>query len=427
MKSLLVVPWGNPREWKEVEYVFDGSCAKSKSTLPLLLENIKPAIAIVIILDTIAESGESYSDIIDNARSFCLDFISNELGVKEQVEVIVVPGVGEFRNGIFKGKIKDFYAYVLFRLSQLFPSEDIAIHLDLTHGVNFMPALTYRAVREIAGIIAICKEVKFAVYNSEPYTRGVKSLAIHLVESSRMKPVPSFDVLSWSKRLLEPINLEAKEREKLFRYELKCRDRIDVRKLNAFLSSIVNGLPLVLYSSYPDIEELENCLKISEEVYKKYISISTNGKLLVERKLCFGDDFVACVKVYLTAKILSQSNRLEATLDELHKLRKILFLNKKLDSAISRDLYEIEERVKKAIEDGRTGEFKTWTPLSKLIEGKSEINLRNFLAHSGLERNITEIKLDLTSEIRKAIKVRYAPEKLKDVMDLASNSLIQST
>ncbi len=65
--------------------------------------------------------------------------------------------------------------------------------------------------------------------------------------------------------------------------------------------------------------------------------------------------------------------------------------------------------------------------LSKFFQGKSEeINQRNFLAHSGLERNVTEIKLDKDAldkkyekSLRKSIILRYTPAKHEKVMNSA--------
>ncbi|RLI74482.1 TIGR01897 family CRISPR-associated protein [Archaeoglobales archaeon] len=433
MERVLILPWGNPVGWSEVEYEFNGCKLKSRSTLPILIKVIKPSKTIVIALDTIANSGKSYSEVVNNVRNFCLDFISNELGVKERVDVLVAPGVGEFPNGVFKGRMEDFYSYILFKLSQILPNGDIAIHLDLTHGVNFMPALTYRAVAEIAGIYAICKQVKLTVYNSEPYNKNIKKLSIHVVEDSEVKPRPSLDALTSSKRLLRPLNMNPEEREKLFKHELKCRGQIGYQELNAFLSSVANGLPLVLYSLYPDTTTLENCLKISEEVFMNYIDVSiSNGRLLVERKLCFDYDFMACTKVYLTAKVLNLSRKYEVTLAELHGLIKTIFSAKKLKSAISRDLHEIESRTREAIKAGKL-KHKSWILLRELVGSKNESsheepNLRNFLAHSGLERNITQIKvmilnMDFEKSLRNTIIIRYAPSKIKTAINLASDGI----
>jgi len=436
MESLLILPWGDPKGWEEVEYVFNDIKLKSRSTLPLLIKKIKPSKVIVITLDTLASSGNSYSEILDNVRNYCSDFISNKLGVKEKVDVLVAPGVGEFKNGVFKGRMEDFYSYILFKLSQILPNGDAAIHLDLTHGVNFMPTLTYKAISEIAGIYAICRRVKLTVYNSEPYNKNIKKLSIHVVEDSETKPRPSLDALTSSKRLLRPINMNPEERERLFKHELKCRSRIDYRELNAFLSSVANGLPLALYSLYPDATALENCLKISEKVFMKHVDVSSsNGRLFVKRKLCFDYDFRACTKVYLTTKVLNMLRKREVVLAELYELIKTIFSAKKLKSAISRDIYEIENRVKECI-IGEKSKYNSWILLRELVKGKDKSkgkssrekpDLRNFLAHSGLEHNITQIKVVISDGYERSLKdiilVRYAPSEIKTVVDLASNGV----
>jgi CRISPR-associated protein Csx1 len=96
--------------------------------------------------------------------------------------------VGVFENWNFIGNMEDFYGYVLYKFVDILSAEfdkdleDLELYLDLTHGINFMPVLTYRAIREISEIITA--NATLHVYNSDPYRREA-SLRIHLVESSR--------------------------------------------------------------------------------------------------------------------------------------------------------------------------------------------------------------------------------------------------
>ena len=428
MNNILIAPWGNPYGWSEVKYSFQDYVAKSKSSLPVLIDLIKPSRVIVIILDTLAKSGTNYDEIILSAKMVCEEFVENEFGMnKRSIEIIVAPGVGEFPNGTFKGRMTDYYASILFKLSDMLSTENnlqvVTIHLDLTHGINFMPTLTYRALREIAGILALTRDtVIFRVYNSDPYTRESKELSINVVESTHMLPDPCKDMISESLRLLEPITLTSKECERLFKEELReCKESINYRELNAFLSSIVNGLPLVLSTFYPDPSNLKNCLNYIERLYNRYVHVTTiDGRLYVERSVSYGNDFVVCTKAYLTAQVINMRRKTELSLQELHEIRKFVFSKiSKLDATISYDLYWIKDKVM-----GLINNLCDWIILAKALgEDVKDPDFRNFLAHSGLERNILEIKYNPVKSLEESIMVRYNQKKLSTVLDYSSKGL----
>jgi len=56
------------------------------------------------------------------------------------------------------------------------------VYLDISHGINFMPTLTYRALNEILGVLAHTRRISLEIYNSEPVNKGIDGAAIHLVE-----------------------------------------------------------------------------------------------------------------------------------------------------------------------------------------------------------------------------------------------------
>ena len=440
VEKILVAPWGNPWKssggyrWSIVRYYFDrGKSMESRSSLPLLFDELEPSVALVIVLDTVAEGRvESYSELLNSVSQRYFDFLK-ELGLEEsKIKLLVAPGVGRFQNGVFEGMMRDFYAFVLYEIARRLPVDqeigELEIHLDLTHGMNFMPAMTYRAVRELAGILSQSVQVKLFVYNSEPYVRGTKELCIQLVEETSIPPSPCRRSLSHQIRLLEPFDLKSEERRTLYENDLALRtELLKSQQINAFLGSLVNGLPLVLFTFYPEINEIKKALDLAKDVFFWYVHLRFDDeKIMVRRRVGFGDDFCTLVKAYAAAMALRLERKEEVNLSMLHEIRERFFSwHKRLNSAIGTDLHKIKETMEEVIKQGKKDEFREWKPLGELIEEKGGFSKRNFLAHSGLERNVTEVKLiDEALELKEAILLRYKRDRLPDIMDTSSWGLL---
>jgi len=158
---------------------------QTKSSLPAILNyaNPKPEKVFFIVLDTVIKHPvSSYKELKDSVVTYYQEFLrSLNLGSEIPVEVIVAPGVGRFRLdgescAEFLGLLTDYSAYVAYEISRSLlqiSGDELTVHLDLTHGINFMPSLTYAVICEVLGAIAITKKVRLKVYNSEPYIRAL--------------------------------------------------------------------------------------------------------------------------------------------------------------------------------------------------------------------------------------------------------------
>jgi len=409
----LIVTWGNPWKydvklseyigfnWEIVKYHIkceDGILkCKARSTLPLLYDYFRPNKVFIVVLDTIAEHYEdTYCKLIKLVIEKYREFLK-ELGLNgSNFQIIVAPGVGVFPNGLFEGAMEDFYAYILYRLVEGISNliaDELEICLDLTHGINFMPTLTYRAVKELAGIIALAANVRLRVYNSEPYVRGVNELRVHLIEDSRIRPNPCTEALSHQLRFLKRVELEKEKFGELCRSlrEEFNKNNLDREELNAFLGSIVNGLPLVLYTFSPDRDSIEAYLKYIEKCYKGYISMQPYKGIRphVKRLVSFSRDFIVMSKILLTSSVLGLKRRYEVPIEELDTVRRKIFsYHDRLNAMISNDLYQIREALRSSDK-----EPSKWIQLKEVLMLKGEYSLRNFLAHSGLEGNVTLVNI----------------------------------
>lgn len=440
--KLLIVVWGNPwrfdidtksycgYNWDIVEYRINDKCDYSRTSLRLLMKYVNPNKCYIIVLDTVAfKQYKSYGDLKDDIKRMYLNFIQDELKIeKSDIKILVSPGVGDFPNGLFEGSMSDFYHYVYYAITkelvQDLPEDAdiVEFHVDLSHGINFMPTLTYNVIKEISGALALVyNHVRLIVYNSEPYVRGVKRLNIHIVEQCLVKPeVSRYGLRQRGKiRFIEPLGLSDDKRRELDEKQRQCvkDNNIDIKELNVFLGALINGLPLALLTFFPNVESIGRCLEELVNIYERFIEITFGDKLKVIRKTKLTENISILSKIYLIASMLSRKlglhRKTEVSLSELERLRKNLYSkNDKLDAQISRDLREVQENWQRVPQE--------WTPLKDVIGSEGGFDPRNFIAHSGLEKNVTEVKR-INSEI--LLRYRQSREEKKKIIEAAIKGL----
>ena len=212
---ILISPWGDPRQWSDVTYIYDNVKLKSKTSLKILQQRLQPEKTLIIGLDTLAKEGSNYSELKKDAETLLEESVK-EFGLGN-TEILIAPGKGDFFNGTFEGNMMDYYYYTLWKLSEMLIGDNIPeeIHLDLTHGINFMPVLTYRAVKQVLGVLGIFKrDIKLRVYNADPFVPNVTGeLSINMVEDSTVIPTP-FKSKVKDYRIVKSESLLNKERKK---------------------------------------------------------------------------------------------------------------------------------------------------------------------------------------------------------------------
>jgi CRISPR-associated protein Csx1 len=429
MNSIFIATWGNPWKpgWDSVKYIHENKTLESRSSLPILLDCVepKPNRVLIIVLDTVVNRfTSSYDELLSQVHSMYSEFIGKDLGIdlkNNNVKILIAPGVGRFNvdGGFIKfdGSLSDFYAYVLFELSKVFleSGDEITVHLDLSHGINFMPSLTLTALRELLSALSLISNVRLKIYNSEPYVKNVtKTLTIHLVEDREVTPILDIKPLGMKGECkflkVKVVAMSPEERSILKNMRL---NRGEVSELNAFLSSVFNGLPLALYTFYPDTEDLREKLERAVEFWRSRMSVARDAdEINIVRKVSFAEDFARCIMINFIATMLKLSRKKEVALGDLESVRKNFFSkwSAKFNAMISSDLGKIREDVDKYTV--KYTAIKSWTKLYEVFDEKpGGFDPRNFLAHSGLERNIVELKIEGSS-----IKIRYADNCLEEVV-----------
>ncbi|MDV3104835.1 CRISPR-associated CARF protein Csx1 [Thermococcus waiotapuensis] len=452
MRRVLVATWGNPFPWEEIGYRVNckdwriEGCndveMKNVSTLPVLLKALNPEKTIILVLDTLAnltlrndvpkkELG-SYEMVKKDVEERVRWFIDNKVlplvedgktrELLKEAKIVVAPGIGEFDNASVEGDVLDFYYFVLKTLAEELPTEDTEVFLDLTHGINFMPVLTYRALKNLLGLLAYLRTVRLHVMNSEPIPSGekpwkeeiVKSkvLNIHLIESEELGPRPMYSIF---------------------------RDRNDKKKRewSAFISSVANGFPLVFATFYPKINSVMGIIEASLKEFDDSIEVSMKPdivgktKVHVVRKRGFNRDFKTAVKLYYLLRVLQgefggKYPKEGVTTKELSDITKKLFVKMpRIGVVVEKQVSELSEleEGKGVYEDGtsrripgildkidkdkKLNDLKkrkglSYGELRKTIKlGSSsgdslnpEPGVRNFIAHSGFEYNLVWVRYE---------------------------------
>ncbi len=445
MKRVLVATWGNPFQWEVVKYRVNcqelglEKCnnveMKNVSTLPVLLEALQPDITIILVLDTLVnltlkndiqdgelESYEGVKSDVDKRVNWFISkrvipLVENEKTgeLLENAEIVVAPGVGEFSNASVEGNVLDFYAFVLKTLAERLPVEDTEVFLDLTHGINFMPVLTYRALKNLLGLLAYLRTARLHVLNSEPFPQGDRDWKAEILKS-------------------EVLNIRSIESEEL-RPKPLYSPIPDKPEWSAFISSVTNGFPLAFATFYPGKKNIEDYINrlYSEflEAIEATMEVDKAGKrkVHVRRKRPLGKDFRTAVKLYYMIRVFGTvfkgypktGSKKEVTLDELFEISSKLFARmprigivvedqlcelKNLQERTITELGKRRKRVpksllgKKGIILGELYQARNQNFTSSGNPINKDIKIRNFIAHSGFEFNTVSVKLKDTIRVR---------------------------
>jgi len=428
--KLLVVSWGDFDRWSEVKYRFGDTVGVGRSTLPLLQRVIKPDWTVIVISDTLGRDFTSYEALKNDVLSR-LDSFLETIGAGRELDVLIAPGVGHFREGAFLGEAMDAYYYILYRLSQILPpNENLEVHFDITHGINYLTFLVYRALRDLLGISAIANDVRLRAYNSDPYVRGISSeLNINLIEDTDVYPSPLNRPVPGASKLLKPARDGGTSGKKLGFILENAGIEKKIREikpwLDSWIGSVFFGLPLAFLEEFRSPDALEDLLENVVSIWNSGIEVSPRK---VVRGIGFREGFATLVKAAFQMKVLERY-RAEPpfTLEDLYEISRSIFRGSTRERAVT-EIGKIEDE---AIARMKGGETTDWIPLKEFL-GFSRANVqvkpRNFLAHAGLEVNVTEVRIAKLSknperDAKKYTQVRYADDMRAVVGRIISKAL----
>jgi CRISPR-associated protein Csx1 len=369
------------------------------------------------------------------------------------------------------------------------PLSKLKVHLDLSHGINYMPALTYKAVTDLLPVIVAYigggdVAVKLSTYNSEPVLEDGDISVIHRVEELKVREggsfglIPSYEVPSQCKPRSKPrlltLNKHCAEEAKLNNVEelgskignlsgeLVNRLNLDGGRLSAFAGSLANGLPLLLLETMPTTR-LRDYVEQVLCGYKRNVVVNYNVKdgneveVKMFRLARLPRSTVAVAKLLLASEIIRSRPELAnirygddgVSLRDLNRLVDVAFTwNKRLQQTTSHELKSIETRVNYMRNQGKlsVGEWIRYANVythepkgSCELEGGEpessvcECNIlgrgdeqRHFLQHAGLHRCIVMVKVQ-----DRDVWLKYDFElcdKLREsVYEVACRGLVRTT
>jgi len=464
--SVIGSPWRaypDKMRWYRAEYRFsdDVECSggkldyvKSVTTLAALHECLKPQHVIVVAQDTIIVKNPKefrgdygYDDVIRDVKSIVEEFLRRadmEVGrggevrkgniyeeVESKLSVIVAPGSGKFKNSMSVGaeevtvdlevcgSLEDYYSYLLLSLASHMlaiieregPLSQLKVHLDLSHGINYMPALTYKAVTDLLPVIAAYIEegeerkeeegkervvvVKLSTYNSEPVLKDGDISVIHRVEELKVREggnfglAPSYEIPSQSTPRLLKLNKYCAEKAKpneagkLGRKvgdlsgELVKRLNLDGSRLSAFAGSLANGLPLLLLETMPTTRLHDYVEQVLCE-YRRNVMVNFSVKessveVRIFKLARLPRDTIAVAKLLLASEIIKSRPKLSnigysddgVSLRDLNSLVDVAFSwSERLQITTSNELRNIETNYMRNRERLKTGE---WTRYADIM------------------------------------------------------------
>ncbi|ABP50698.1 MAG: CRISPR-associated DxTHG motif protein [Pyrobaculum arsenaticum] len=203
MRRLYVATWGNPLEWREVDYQCDGRGVRRGFASAVCAEADKYVVHVLDSVVTASGGGQGRPlnpHAVEAAKKAGLKVVEKDGAVhveppqcekwreyaRRYVEellrrigiegtVVVTAAVGRLSNKTYRGTPDLILSELIWGLWQAVkelgePKGQLDIHLDVTHGINFMPTAALWAARLVASIALAAgyDKVVLKAYNSTP-------------------------------------------------------------------------------------------------------------------------------------------------------------------------------------------------------------------------------------------------------------------
>lgn len=449
--KILIEIWGNYKAWKEVTYTYNNESITSSTTLPLLYKTIKPDNTIVIVADTLIENEVTqlqgtqyvYEDLKNIVEQNTKLFITQTFEKYNQVSpatvsVTVTPAMGSFTHTQFLNNPDNFFAFVYNELAKIAVTIDqnthnkIEIYLDITHGINYMTMMTYRAIKDIAAILAYFFDVTFIALNSDPYVgSGNVKLNINQIEKNQITPQLAIYKYPDNMQFLRvSLNKDIDNKEKAnigisLNHQLKsiapCYNNF-IGNIYAFIGAAYNALPIFIIYFFPDVEQLNTLINKIINLFNNFFQLNCNtNKLCIQQPVDFSPIFITLLQSFLFAELLSKKYNLtqktQIPISSIQCLMEIFKHSKTNTSRIYRELDKINEiNSKQLIKD----EYIDYGQLNMNQNYKPDTNVdeRNFFAHAGFGYTLIQLKKE-----NNTIFIKPKDETIDNISRIVANNI----
>ncbi len=379
-----------------------------------------------LIIDDVESGGEKYVEIrpdIDQLKGYsewrelaecyikCIaeKALSKSQDLLNKLHVIITPANMRVGNFVYKwagrGVENDFAAFLLASLYKHFKmhfentkvGDTITIYLDVTHGINYMPALTTHVVELFASILLARKDVN-----------NVRIEILNAIESG----IGEYEVLRIKREIVSRIRLNVEELRGVEKHTLNV------------IKALALAAPLLLYYLCRD---KDGHFKEPDEIVRKYLEsrniIRKDGGVIIETDPKARDE--GLTNVYgLYAEFLANevckagwSNEIKALSNAEHYFEKVSQLHADI---VHKEINNLLNVLKKS------GDFdvKSYAELKGLPQGDCKSikwgereHIRNFVAHAGLS--------DVAVVIRR-VNESYVLEYKNECLDGIFEELLES-
>lgn len=430
MSRVLLASWGDPSNWRRVTYIYDNGVKGRRytfsSTLALAeILGIKYCNTVIFLATSLFTKSKfdinnNNKDIIDyfdyikgKVREYVLEQINNKHG-NVNPDLVVVPSIGYFKNNdinfVFKGSAETYLTSIYYHILGILQKrnnnsnnngKEVEIHLDTTHGVNYMPLMCKEAVELAANTYAVItgKRVRVIIYNSDPIYPIPRDddpdtkLNINKTYEITYNGYKSLEELLLKFALDYNINKNFYTNN-LARYINFKNELEEIEKLSKAVSAGI----LLLLPYYKD-----KLIKYKAELEKQLADSSRRCELKEEDGKIVIEHAVSSYRIALLHSVLTTlvSIRLDICKEDwigisLRSLKENLryYYEGTLDSVYSIVSAELDKL--KGMSDELTNDYKLYGVIKygdkfdKSKEGKSD--RRTLYAHGGLEENVTFLK-----------------------------------
>lgn len=413
MKILFEV-WGNYKNWREVNYIFNGKKQRSYTTLPLLNQELKPDKLFVIVSDTLINNfwQTSHSDqkeYCDYLKEIKKDIISFSKDILKEDDIIIVPGVGKFDKAEFNGNPNNFFYIVYYEISKRIISylnnqnelSNIEVYLDITHGINYMTVMTYRAIKDIFSIISFFySKVKYVVLNSDPVV-GTENIEVNVNEIENIFLVPQFSFYKFNnyQKILQPSKYINNNQKEVIGKDInkKIKEIIAKNYLDeclCFAASFQHALLPFIYYFLADIGILKNLLDNVINIFNSKLLFNSCGsnKISVVQQVNILPLFQSLLQTFLIVNLIVKKCKVEREneieIKEFEEnLIKLYNYNPPLKTRINKELDKIKNipNINNYYKDYGFYTIENY-------ENTNKIDDRNLYAHSGFAYTIIQLK-----------------------------------
>jgi CRISPR-associated protein Csx1 len=274
---VVIAPWGDPFGWRKAKYLFktpDGQRIgpiEASTTLGVWLKFIKPdngdRICLIVpdtVLDKKYQTKEFFEEFATKGYLYYKEIVKKSICnyLQTQVEkydsdlvkVYINYNTGTFNNLKFERKATDYYLNLFWIFYKFFFEElkildligrsgsqklqHLEVYLDTTHGVNFMPTLTLKALKTfLEALSAAPIKITLRVYNAEPvvpFNSNEVSEFLEIHEETFEKLFTQIRFLSEDKRNWIEDNKNYESYEEVLK----------------FLAGAIKGYPLLIFNNF---------------------------------------------------------------------------------------------------------------------------------------------------------------------------------